>query len=144
MAIDALCHALSVAPCAIVWFQTKLAAASFLRMNLGAVSGIFGLAALPRRARTTDSRLSYPMAPNLLARNFTAQAPSQIWLADLTYIPTGRGWPYLAAILDTYTRDTRDQAKRDIFAYIEGFCNSHRLHSARAFLSPADMERKVA
>ena len=39
---------------------------------------------------------------------------------------------------------TRDQAKRDIFAYIEGFYNSHRLHSALGFLSPADMERKVA
>ena len=40
--------------------------------------------------------------------------------------------------------DTRDQAKRDIFAYIEGFYNSHRLHSALSFLSPADMERKAS
>ena len=39
-------------------------------------AGIFGLAALPRHARTTDSRHSYPIAPNLLARNFTAQAPN--------------------------------------------------------------------
>ena len=42
------------------------------------------------------------------------------------------------------TYDTRDQARRDIFAYIEGFYNFHRLHYALGFLSPADMERKVA
>jgi putative transposase len=63
-----------------------------------------GLAALPRRARTTDSRHGYPIAPNRLARNFQAAAPNQIWLADLTYIPTGEGWLYLAAILDMHTR----------------------------------------
>ncbi len=67
-------------------------------------AGIRGLAALPRRTRTTDSRHGYPIAPNRLGRNFTAQAPNQIWLADLTYIPTGEGWLYLAAILDMHTR----------------------------------------
>ena len=41
-------------------------------------AGIRGLAALPRRARTTDSRHGYPIAPNRLARNLTAQAPNQI------------------------------------------------------------------
>ena len=74
---------------------------------------IFGLAALPRRARTTDSRYSYPIAPNLLARNFTAQAPNQMWLADLTYISTSEGWLYLAAILDTYTRKIVGWSMRD-------------------------------
>ena len=67
-------------------------------------AGIRGLAALPRRARTTDSRHGYPIAPNRLARNFQAAAPGQVWLADLTYIPTGEGWLYLAAILDMHTR----------------------------------------
>ena len=61
-------------------------------------AGLRGLAALPRRARTTNSRHGYPIAPNRLARNFEATAPNQIWLADLTYIPTGEGWLYLAAI----------------------------------------------
>jgi putative transposase len=197
-------------------------------------AGIVGLTALPRRTRTTDSRHSYPIAPNLLARNFTAQVPNQVWLADLTYIRTEEGWLYLAAILDAYTRKivgwsmrdtlhteialdaltmalerqrpavglvhhsdrgiqyaaeayrqilatanitpsmsrkgncwdnapmesffhtlktervhhcvyaTRDQARRDLFAYIEGFYNSHRLHSALGYISPADMERKAA
>jgi transposase InsO family protein len=67
-------------------------------------AGIRGLAALPRRTRTTDSRHGYPIAPNRLGRNFTTQAPNQVWLADLTYIPTGEGWLYLAALIDMHTR----------------------------------------
>ena len=67
-------------------------------------AGLRGLAALPRRARMTTSRHGYPIAPNRLARNFEAAAPNQIWRADLTYIPTGEGWLYLAAILDMHTR----------------------------------------
>ena len=66
--------------------------------------GLRGLAALPRRTRTTDSRHHHPIAPNRLGRNFVAPAPNQIWLADLTYIPTGEGWLYLAAILDMHSR----------------------------------------
>lgn len=197
-------------------------------------AGLRGLAALPRRTRTTDSRHGYPIAPNRLARNFTAAVPNQIWLADLTYIPTGEGWLYLAAILDTHTRKivgwsmrqtlhteialealnmaverqrpapglihhsdrgiqyaaeayrsalarqgitpsmsrkgdcwdnapmesffhtlktervhhrvyaTRDQARRDLFQYIEGFYNPCRLHSALGYISPADAERRAA
>ena len=52
-----------------------------------------GLAARRRRRfrRTTDSRHAFPIAPNLLERNFTAEAPDRIWLADLTYICDGAG-----------------------------------------------------
>ena len=67
-------------------------------------AGLRGLAALPRRTRTTDSRHGYPIAPNWLGRNFTTQSPNQVWLADLTYIPTGEGWLYLATVLDLFTR----------------------------------------
>jgi len=67
-------------------------------------AGLRGLAALPRRTRTTDSRHNYPIAPNRLGRNFVAERPGQVWLADLTYIPTGEGWLYLAAVLDLHTR----------------------------------------
>ena len=41
-------------------------------------AGLRGLAALPRRTRTTDSRHNYPIASNRLARNFTAQRPNQV------------------------------------------------------------------
>ena len=67
-------------------------------------AGLRGLAALPRRTRTTDSRHGYPIAPNRLGRNFASQAPNQVWLDDLTYIPTGEGWLYLATVLDLFTR----------------------------------------
>jgi transposase InsO family protein len=70
-------------------------------------AGLRGLAALPRRTRTTDSRHGYPIAPNRLGRNFTTQAPNQVWLADLTYIPTGEGWLYLATVLDLFTQEPR-------------------------------------
>jgi transposase InsO family protein len=48
--------------------------------------------------RTTDSHHNLPIAPNLLDRNFMAPAPNRIWLADITYISTGEGWLYLAAV----------------------------------------------
>lgn len=197
-------------------------------------AGIRGLAALPRRTRTTDSRHDYPIAPNLLGRNFTTTQPNRVWLADITYIATNEGWLYVSGVLDLGTRKlvgwsmnetlhaegalealrmainrqwpppglihhsdrgiqyaseayrralatanitpsmsrkgncwdnapmesffhtlktervhhreytTRDEARRDLFGYIEGFYNSHRLHSALGYLSPADYERRVA
>ena len=54
--------------------------------------------------RTTDSRHDLPVAPNLLARNFVADRPDRVWLADISYIPTGEGFLYLAAIKDMATR----------------------------------------
>ena len=197
-------------------------------------AGLRGLAAIPRRVRTTDSRHDHPIAPNRLRRNFTATAPNQVWLADLTYIRTGEGWLFLAALIDMFTRKvvgwavrdtlhadialealamaverqrpapdlihhsdrgvqyaaddyrkalgaagitpsmsrkgncfdnapmesffhtlkvervhhrvyaTRADARRDLFAYIEGFYNSRRLHSGIGYRSPADMERMAA
>jgi transposase InsO family protein len=57
-----------------------------------------------RKAVTTDSKHPYPVAPNLLNRQFEAQAPNEKWVADITYIPTREGWLYLAAVLDLYSR----------------------------------------
>ena len=192
-------------------------------------AGLRGLAALPRRVRTTDSRHGYPIAPNRIGRNFEAAAPNQVWLGDLTYVRTGEGWLYLAAVMDLHTRKivgwsmretlhaeialealdmavqrqrpapglichtdrgiqyacepyrealaaakitpsmsrkgncldnapmesffhslkvervhhrvyaTRAEARRDLFAWIEGFYNTHRLHSALGYRSPAAM-----
>lgn len=197
-------------------------------------AGLRGLAALPRRVRTTDSRHDHPIAPNRLQRGFAAAAPNRIWLADLTYIRTGEGWLFLAALIDMFTRKvvgwavrdtlhadiaiealamaverqkpapglihhsdrgvqyaadddrkalknaqmtpsmsrkgncldnapmesffhtlkvervhqktytTRDEARRDLFAYIEGFYNSRRLHSGIGYQSPATMELMAA
>jgi putative transposase len=54
-----------------------------------------GLHALHKRCRnrtTTDSRHSDPVAPNLLARDFTAPAPNKKWLTDITGVWTAQGW----------------------------------------------------
>ena len=196
--------------------------------------GIRAIMARPRRVRTTNSRHDFPIAPNLLERNFIAAAPNRIWLADITYVDTDQGWLYLATVMDLYSRKivgwamadhlraelplaaltmaiviqrpgaglihhsdrgvqyasaeyrkmmqsagfqasmsrradcydnapmesffhtlktelvhhqhyaTREQAKRDIFAYIEGFYNRTRRHSAIGYLSPIEMELKAA
>lgn len=52
---------------------------------------------------TTDSKHRMPVAPNLLDRQFTPIAPNQVWVTDITYIPTGEGWLYLAAVKDLHT-----------------------------------------
>jgi putative transposase len=66
-----------------------------------------GLSATVRRRapRTTDSRHGHPVAPNLLGRRFAADRPDAVWLADISYLPTGEGWLYLAAIKDMATRE---------------------------------------
>jgi putative transposase len=56
------------------------------------------------RLMTTDSRHSLPIAPNLLNRNFTVAAPNQAWTGDITYIPTGEGWLFLAVVIDLFSR----------------------------------------
>jgi transposase InsO family protein len=59
----------------------------------------------PRRFRkTTDSRHTKRIAPNLLERNFTVPAPNQVLAGDITYIATSDGWLYLAVLLDLYSR----------------------------------------
>ncbi len=65
-----------------------------------------GLKARWRRkfVHTTDSRHKLPIATNVLDRRFNPQAPNQAWVADITYIRTERGWLYLAAVLDLYSR----------------------------------------
>lgn len=184
------------------------------------------------RAQTTDSRHGLPVAPNVLRQDFTATATNTKWVADITYVPTRKGWLYLAVILDLYSRRvvgwamqtsaatnlvasalkmalqtrrplprsrllhhsdrgsqyasyqyqdmlvthgiqasmsrtgnvydnavmesffstikselihhtayaTQQEAKRDIFRYIEGFYNRRRRHSALGYLSPDQFE----
>lgn len=53
---------------------------------------------------TTNSNHKLPVAKNLLEQDFTASAPNQKWVSDITYIPTDEGWLYLAVVLDLYSR----------------------------------------
>ena len=57
-----------------------------------------------RHRGTTNSKHKRPAAPNILGRHFTAATPNQIWLGDLSYVPTEQGWLYLAVVLDLYAR----------------------------------------
>lgn len=59
----------------------------------------------PRRFRkTTDSRHTKRIAPNLLDRDFSAAAPNEVLAGDITYLQTSDGWLYLAVLLDLYSR----------------------------------------
>lgn len=181
-----------------------------------------------RYKATTDSKHAFPVAPNLLNRQFRPDRPDQAWVTDITYVPTQEGWLYLAAVMDLHTRmivgwsmdsrmtrdlvinalrmawfrrkpkagllhhsdrgsqyasydyqavlkeygmtvsmsrkgncwdnaamesffnslknervhhqryGTREEAKRDIFDYIEGFYNRRRRHSTLGYVSPAE------
>jgi putative transposase len=57
-----------------------------------------------RFRRTTDSRHSDPIAPNVVAREFEATEPNRTWVTDVTAIWTAEGWLYLAVLLDLYSR----------------------------------------
>ena len=195
--------------------------------------GIRALAGRRFQPCTTDSRHDLPIASNLLKQQFSVALPNQVWLADITYLPTAEGWLYLAAVLDLATRKivgwsmrdlmrteltsaalmmaiqrqrpsaglichsdrgsqyaaeayhrqladiqaipsmsragccydnapmesffhtlkvelvhqrrwvTRDEARRDLFAYIEGYYNRQRLHSALGYITPEQAERNA-
>jgi putative transposase len=54
---------------------------------------------------TTDSKHGLPVAANVVARNFTPEAPNRLWSADLTYLWTDEGWLYLAVVIDLFNRE---------------------------------------
>lgn len=65
--------------------------------------GLRAKAAKKYRA-TTDSTHSRLVAPNTLDRDFTALAPNQKWVGDITYLWTEEGWLYLAVVIDLFSR----------------------------------------
>src|SRR5215203_2284951 len=73
-----------------------------------------------RVKRTTDSHHAFPVAPNLIDQDFSADHPNQKWNADISYVWTGEGWLYLAVILDLFARR------------VVGWAVSDRLHKELA------------
>jgi putative transposase len=192
--------------------------------------GIEGVS--PRSVPTTTiSGDSEAAAPDLVDRDFEADAPDELWVADITYVPTSVGFMYLAVVLDVYSRrivgwsmashlrtalvldalnmaleqrrpdrvvhhsdqgtqytsiafgnrcqaegvqpsmgsvgdcydnamcesffstlecelidrttfTTKAEAKREVFRYIEGWYNPHRIHSGLDYLSPINYEKR--
>ena len=76
-------------------------------------SGLQGAQKRRFRPRTTDSRHSRPVHPNWLAALPAVTRPNEVWVADLTYIPTQEGWLYLAAFMDLGSRRIAGWALRD-------------------------------
>lgn len=69
-------------------------------MRLGEIRG----ASRRRKWRTTTRDPEARPAPDLVERNFAATGPDQLWVADITYIPTGAGFLFLAVVLDAWSR----------------------------------------
>lgn len=53
---------------------------------------------------TTNSKHNLPVAENVLNQQFVAKKPNEVWMADITFIPTDEGWLYLASVEDLCTR----------------------------------------
>lgn len=77
--------------------------------------GIEGVAAR-RRPNGRRSGAETPAAPDLVRRDFTATAPDQLWVADITYVPTWEGWLFLAVVIDAFSRRCVGWSMRDNLA----------------------------
>lgn len=77
------------------------------RRRIGRIMKKLSLQVLKKRrfrAQTTNSNHSYMTSPNRLQQDFYASAQDQIYVGDITYIPTSQGWLYLAVVIDLYSR----------------------------------------
>ena len=74
-----------------------------------------GLAGVSRRRKkgTTKRDPGAELAPDLVERDFTASKPDELWVADISYIPTGEGFLYLAVVIDAFSRRVVGWAMRD-------------------------------
>ena len=66
-----------------------------------------GIAGVSRRRRTVTTTIPMPertSAGDLVRRNFTAEGPDKLWVADITFVPTAAGFLFLAVVLDAWSR----------------------------------------
>jgi len=81
--------------------------------------GVKGVPSRGGKRRTTIPDPRQPPAPDLVERNFAADRPNALWLADITYVPTLEGWLFLGVVMDMYSRkivgwSMRDDLKADL------------------------------
>ena len=91
------------------------------RRRVARLMRLNGLQARRKRRfkRTTDSHHAWPVARNVIDRDFAAHAPDEKWAVDISYVWTTEGWLYLAVVMDLYSRrivgwSTSDRLKRDL------------------------------
>ena len=66
--------------------------------------GLKAMSSRKHRVCTTNSNHDQPVAPNLLLGRPTPTRTDEVWVADITYLPTAEGWLFLAAVMDLYSR----------------------------------------
>lgn len=81
--------------------------------------GLIGVQRGGKRPRTTTPDTAAARPPDLVNRNFTATGPDQLWLSDITYVPTWEGFVYVAFVTDAYSRriigwQTADHLRTDL------------------------------
>lgn len=72
------------------------------RQRIARLMAQMGIASRIRRkwVKTTQSNHQWPVAPNLLDRNFSPENLSEVWVSDITYLPGEAGWLYLTTVMD--------------------------------------------
>ena len=76
------------------------------RRRIGRILKKLGLSCRNKRrfrVLTTNSNHTYAIAPNRIQQDFYASVPNQMYVGDITYIPTQEGWLYLAVVIDLHT-----------------------------------------
>ncbi len=68
------------------------------------MAGLRGVSRRRGRVATTRRDLAHQPAADLVRRNFAAQGPDRLWVADITYVPTAAGFLFLAVVLDAWSR----------------------------------------
>jgi putative transposase len=89
-----------------IWEELKDAGVRVGRKRVARLMRSAGLQGVSRRkrARTTLRKAGARPAPDLVDRDFSAERPDQLWVADITYIGTWAGFLYLAVIIDAFSR----------------------------------------
>jgi len=90
-----------------VWKQLKREKKAVARCTVARLMAALGLKGAIRGrkfVKTTIGDDAVPRPLDLVARNFTATRPNQLWVADLTYVATWRGFAYVAFVIDTFAR----------------------------------------
>ena len=90
-----------------LWKAARRAGHDIGRDQVARLMGELGIEGISRRRKRVFTTVSDPdavRAPDLVNRNFTATAPNQLWVTDLTYVPTRSGMAYVCFIVDAFSR----------------------------------------